>query len=241
MEHPDPRNWAALAAVSRDDFGYPPTRAPRLIESFVGFAARRLNWSVDPDQVHLVPDVMVGVLALARSLAGPDRSIAVVTPAYRPFLVDPPSVGLSVRQVPTGPDGAIDLDALTTVFSRGTRVLILVNPHNPTGRVSPRAELERLAELCAQHGVWVIADEIHAPLVLPGATHVPWLEVSDAAREHGFALTAASKAFNVAGLKAAQLVTRLPTGPHRRTASDGAPRARRSLRPPRGRGGVRGG
>jgi cystathionine beta-lyase len=119
-------------------------------------------------------------------------------------------MGLSVRQVPTGPDGAIDLDALTHVFVTGTRVLIMVNPHNPSGRVLPLAELERLAELCAQHGVWVIADEIHAPLVLSGATHVPWLEVSDAARERGFALTAASKAFNVAGLKAAQLVTASP-------------------------------
>ena len=195
------------AAVSRDDLGYPPTQVPRLVGAFVDFAGRRLNWRVDPDQVRLVPDVMVGVLALARLLVGPNRSVAVATPAYRPFLVDPPSIGLAVRQVPLGVDGAADLDALTEVFASGTRVLILANPHNPTGRVLAREQLERLAELCAQHEVWVIADEIHAPLVLSGAIHVPWLEVSDAAREHGFALTAASKAFNLAGLKAAQLVT----------------------------------
>ena len=78
---------------------------------------------------------------------------------------------------------------------------------NQTGRVLPRAELERLAESCAERGVWVIADEIHAPLTLPGATHVPWLKVSDAARSCGISLTSASKAFNLAGLKAALLVT----------------------------------
>jgi cystathionine beta-lyase len=84
---------------------------------------------------------------------------------------------------------------------------VLANPHNPTGRVLPRAELERLAELCAAHRAWVLADEIHAPLVLDGAAHTPWLDVSNAARERGVALTSASKAFNVAGLKAALLVT----------------------------------
>jgi len=73
--------------------------------------------------------------------------------------------------------------------------------------VLSRATLERVAELCAEREAWVIADEIHAPLVLPGATHTPWLEVSDAAREWGVSLVSASKAFNLAGLKAAQLVT----------------------------------
>jgi cysteine-S-conjugate beta-lyase len=85
--------------------------------------------------------------------------------------------------------------------------LVLANPHNPTGRVLPRAELEQIAELCASYDCWVLADEIHAPLVLHGATHTPWLEVSDAAREYGIALSSASKAFNVAGLKAALMIT----------------------------------
>jgi cystathionine beta-lyase len=84
---------------------------------------------------------------------------------------------------------------------------VLVNPHNPTGRAIPRSELEAIAALADEHRVWVLADEIHAPLILPGAVHVPWLEVSDAARSCGIALTSASKAFNVAGLKAALVVT----------------------------------
>ena len=86
-------------------------------------------------------------------------------------------------------------------------MLVLANPHNPTGRVPSHQELAELAERCAERGVWVLADEIHAPLTLAGARHTPWLEVSDAAREYGIALTSASKAFNLAGLKAALVVT----------------------------------
>lgn len=199
---------AALhAAIDRHDLGYAHARIPRLTEAFSRFAARRLGWHVDPAQVTLVPDVMVGVLELARMLVGEDRSIAFATPAYRPFLADLPTIGLSVREIPLEHDGHIDLDALRGEFDRGTRVFLLASPHNPTGRVLPRAELEQLAELCAERDVSVIADEIHAPLVLPGTTHLPWLEVSDAARWCGFTLTSPSKAFNLAGLKAALLVT----------------------------------
>ena len=73
--------------------------------------------------------------------------------------------------------------------------------------MSTLGELAAIAERCAEHGVWVLADEIHAPLTLPGATFTAWLEVSDAAREIGVSLTSASKAFNVAGLKSALIVT----------------------------------
>jgi cystathionine beta-lyase len=73
--------------------------------------------------------------------------------------------------------------------------------------VLPRSELEAIAERCAARGAWVLADEIHAALVLPGATHAPWLEVSDAARSCGIALTSASKTFNLAALKTAFIVT----------------------------------
>jgi cysteine-S-conjugate beta-lyase len=196
---------AALhAAVDRHDLGYAHARIPRLAAAFAGFAQRRLSWAVDPEQVWLVPDVMVGVGELTGLLGG---SVAFAAPAYPPFLAELPAVGREVRAVPLDDDGALDIDRLRALFAAGTRVLLLANPHNPTGRVLPRPELERLAELCAAEDVWVVADEIHAPLVLPGAMHVPWLAVSDAARHCGFALTSASKAFNLAGLKAAVLVT----------------------------------
>ncbi len=203
----DPVARVLRAAIGRHDLGYAPSAVPRLADAFAGFAARRLHWQVDPRQVTVVPDVMIGLLELARLLAGPGGSVAFSTPAYPPFLTEPPHVRLPVDPIPLRSDGATDLTALAGVFATGTRVFLLANPHNPTGRVLPRAELQEIAELAAAHQAWVLADEIHAPLTLPGAQHVPFLTVSDAARDRGFALTSASKAFNLAGLKAALLVT----------------------------------
>jgi len=195
------------AAIDRSDLGYAPPAPRGLRDAFAAFARRRLGWNVDPAQVALVPDVMVGLVELSRLLAGPDETVAFVTPAYPPFFTALPHAVARLEHLPALEDGAVDLAALAESITSGTRVLILTNPHNPTGRVLPRPELEAIAELCAERDVWVLADEIHAPLVLPGAEHTPWLEVSDAARSCGVALTSASKAFNVPGLKAAQLVT----------------------------------
>lgn len=198
---------ALHAAVERHDLGYAPTALPTLREAFAGFARRRLGWNVDPEQVTLVPDVMAGLVELCRALAAPGEAVAFATPAYPPFYAELPQASVEVHEIALQSDGALDLNALDAALAGGVRVLVLANPHNPTGRVLPRPELERIAELCALHSASVLADEIHAPLVLPGATHTPWLEVSDAAREHGVALTSASKAFNLAGLKAALVVT----------------------------------
>ncbi|HJV13838.1 MAG TPA: aminotransferase class I/II-fold pyridoxal phosphate-dependent enzyme [Propionibacteriaceae bacterium] len=199
---------AALhAAIDRHDLGYTPPREPELPAAFADFARRRLGWTVDQDRITLVPDVMAGIIELCRVLLTPGEQVAFFTPAYPPFLDELPQARVELVYLPLGPDGVVDLDALKAALARGVRALVLANPHNPTGRVPPRAELERIAELCASHDCWVIADEIHAPLVLDGATHTPWLEVSDAAREQGIALSSASKTFNVAGLKTALMIT----------------------------------
>jgi cystathionine beta-lyase len=198
---------ALRAAIDRDDLGYAPEQIPALAAAFAGFAERRMAWRVDPEQVTLVPDVMTGVRGLATLLAGEAGAVAFASPAYPPFFSEPARVGLAPRPIPLRPGGEVDLDALRAELSSGTRVLLLANPHNPTGRVLPRDELEAIADACAEHDAWVLADEIHAPLVLPGAVHTPWLEVSDAARERGVSLISASKAFNLAGLKAALLIT----------------------------------
>jgi len=194
-------------ALERGDVGYPPANPVRLNEAFAGFARRRLGWEVDPEQVTLAPDVVVAVVALLEALLQPGEEVALAVPAYPPFFAEVPRAGLRLRKLALGPHGELDLGQLETALRGGTRALLLVNPQNPTGRVSRRAELERIAELCAEHGAWVLADEIHAPLTLRGTEFVPWLEVSAAARERGFVLTSASKAFNLAGLKAAHIVT----------------------------------
>jgi cystathionine beta-lyase len=150
---------------------------------------------------------MLGLLELCRVIAGPGDAIAFASPAYPPFFELLPRTGARLVHVALHDDGRLDLDSLDEALATGIRALVLASPHNPTGHVSTLGELAAIAERCADHGVWVLADEIHAPLTLPGATFTAWLEVSDAAREIGVSLTSASKAFNVAGLKSALVVT----------------------------------
>ncbi|GAA1562839.1 aminotransferase class I/II-fold pyridoxal phosphate-dependent enzyme [Kribbella sancticallisti] len=193
-------------AISRSDLGYAHEVPARLKQAFTGFAERRLGWRVDPEQLTLIPEVLIGLIELCRVLA-PGGSVAFATAGYPPYLKQLPPAGFTTVLIPLREDGWFDLDRLAGELRAGLKVLVLANPHNPTGRVLPREELEQIADLCAEYGAWVLADEIHAPLVLPGAKHVPWFEVSDAARECGISLTSASKAFNLAGLKAALMVT----------------------------------
>ncbi len=204
---------ALRAAVARDDLGYVSARQPALFEAFAGFASRRLGWEVDPGQVTVVPDVMVGVAELLRTLGrdGASDAVVVSSPVYPPFFATVAEVGCRVVDVPLAPgDASLDLDGIAAALRAGARAVLLCNPQNPTGRVALRAQLEALAELAVAHGAWVLSDEIHAPLTLPGHAHVPFLTVSEEAAECGVAFTSASKAFNVAGLKAAVVVTASP-------------------------------
>ncbi len=207
FELAEPVLAALRAALDRHDLGYTPSRSPRLAAAFAGFAGRRMGWAVDPEQVVPVTDVMIGVASLCRALTEPGDAVAFASPNYPPFLTELPREGLRLREVGLQPDGALDLDVLDRTLAGGARVLVLTSPHNPTGRVLPRTELETIAEICADHDAWVIADEIHAPLTLAGATFTPWLEVSDAARERGVSVTSASKAFNIPALKCALAIT----------------------------------
>jgi cysteine-S-conjugate beta-lyase len=194
-------------AVARSDFGYATPPTPGLLAALTGFAERRLRWTIDPEQVAVVPDVMVGLIELCRLLVEPGAAVAFASPAYPPFFVELREAQRRLTTVALDSAGGIDLGALDRALAQGTRVLVLANPHNPTGRVLSRAELQAIADRCASAQVWVLADEIHAPLALPGATHTPWLEVSDTSRDCGIAFTSASKAFNLAALKMAFAIT----------------------------------
>jgi len=147
---------------------------------------------------------------LALDVLDPDRSPMVLPlPAYSPQLGLAEVTDRQQWDLPVTPDGdayVLDLDHLDRLFAEGARTLLLTNPHNPCGHVHTRAELEGIRDLATRHGARVISDEIHAPLVLPGAEHVPYLGLEGTA-EHAVAVVAASKAFNTAGLKCAQVVT----------------------------------
>jgi cystathionine beta-lyase len=200
---------ALHAAIRRSDLGYADPNSG-LAEALAAFAARRWGWRVDPAQVTLAPEVGVGVVEVLRLLVRPGDRVVINPPVYDSFFPWLAEVGCRLVEVPLGraADGwALDLEAMESAFRDGARVHLLCSPHNPTGTVHRRHDLERLAALAARHGVTVLADEIHAPLVLPGRTHHPFLSVSPEAAGHGIVFTSASKAWNLAGLKCAVIVT----------------------------------
>ena len=202
-------------AVDRSDTGY-AFAGPELGEALSGFAARRWGWAIDPSSVFPVADVGVGCVELLRVLCEPGETLVISTPVYPPFFHWAAETGLRIVEAPllhdpTAADVAsggwrLDLEALDAAFAAGARTYLLCNPQNPMGRVHSVAELEQLVRLAHRHGVTVIADEIHAPLVLAGSAFTPFLTVPGAA-EVGLSLVSASKAFNLAGLKCAQVVT----------------------------------
>lgn len=209
-------------AIDRDDAGYLGARHEGLTEAFVGFAARRLGWAVDPAQVRASTDVMVGVEELLLVLTEPGDGVIVNPPVYPPFFADVRHTGRAIVEVPLGADGQLDVEGIARAFEQGARALLLCNPHNPTGRVHPRSELEAIAAAAEAHDAWVLSDEIHAPLVLDSVEFTPYLTVSTRAA----ALTSASKAFNLAGLKLGLIVSehvdRLPDGMNWRAGYLGA-------------------
>jgi len=130
-------------------------------------------------------------------------------PAYMPFLEVPGHHGRQTLLVEMALDGdrtVYDLDALDRAFAAGGHLLILCNPHNPLGRVMEATELDAIAGVVERHGGRVVADEIHAPIVFPGHRHVPYASRSAATAAHTVTATSASKAWNLAGLKCAQLI-----------------------------------
>jgi cystathionine beta-lyase len=200
-------------AVDAQRFGYlPPALSDRMSTAYAGWAADRYGWAVDPARVRPVADVMAAFRATVLHFSAPGSTIVLPTPAYMPFLTVPGTLGRRLVQVPLVPDGdrlVHDLDAIDHALRsdpRGGGLLVLCNPHNPTGRVLDREELLGIARVVDARGARVFADEIHAPLVYAGRRHVPYASVDPVAAAHAVTATSASKAWNLPGLKCAQVV-----------------------------------
>jgi cystathionine beta-lyase len=205
-----PIKAALLDVIKRADFGYLSEHA--MAEMAVACAAwqrDRYGWDVDPGRIRPLPDAITGLAAAITVFSRPGSPVILPTPAYMPFLTLPGSLDRDIIQVPMAAgDGryALDLDGIDAAFKRGGHLLILCNPCNPVGRVYGRDELAAVAEVVEANGGRVFADEIHAPLLYPGGTHVPYASLSAATAAHTVTGTAASKGWNLPGLKCAQLL-----------------------------------
>ena len=198
---------AVGAAVARGDTGYALTE--EYAAEVAAFADAEWGWSFDPRSTTRVTDVLSGVTHLLGLFTDAGGPVVVSPPVYNAFYEVIEACGRRVVEAPLGPDHRLDLDRLAEVFADVTAdgaraAYLLSNPHNPTGTVHTPAELEGLARVADARGVRVVSDEIHGPLVLPTSTFTPYLTV--AGTQRGVTVTSASKAWNLAGLKAAIIV-----------------------------------
>ncbi|MDQ0905882.1 cystathionine beta-lyase [Streptomyces canus] len=204
----EPVARAVRDAVALGDTGYPAGTA--YAEALADFARTRWSWDgLAVERTAIVPDVMLGVVEMLKLVSGPGDPVVVNSPVYPPFYPFVGNMGRQVVEAQLGADGRIDFEVLEGVFARVRKgaarpAYLLCSPHNPTGAVHSADELADVAALARTYGVRVVADEIHAPLMAAGATFVPYLSVPGAGS--GLSLMSASKAWNLAGLKAAVAV-----------------------------------
>lgn len=202
-----PVTAALHAAVDAAVFGYLPAgTVEQMSAAYAAWSRDRYGWAVDPVDVRPVADVVAGLRLAIEHFSAPGTPVVLPTPAYMPFVSVPPQLGREVIEVPLSAGHRYDLDALAAAFEAGGDLLILCNPHNPVGRVLTAAEMLAIAEVVDRYGGRVFSDEIHAPLVFGDARHVPYASLSPVTAAHTLTATSASKAWNLPGLKCAQVV-----------------------------------
>lgn len=211
MDYPlaKPIKKTLIDMIERSDTGYSGI-VPELTTAFVNYADRTWDWKVNPEQFRLATDVGVAGIEVLRLFTAPGDTVVVNSPVYLNFFNWIKEVHCEVKDVPllhVGEEWALDASGLEAAFAAGAKAYLLCHPHNPVGHVFTKAELEKIADLAKRYNVLVISDEIHAPLVFGESKFIPYLALNYASRETGICITSASKSWNLAGLKCAQIVS----------------------------------
>ncbi len=190
-------------------FGY--TKVPPSYYAAVNdWFTRRHGWQIKPEWVIYTSGVVPAISAIIRALAAPGDKVLVQTPVYNCFFSSIRNQGCVIESSPLRYENgaySIDWDDLERkAADPQVTLMLLCNPHNPAGRVWTRAELERVADICLRHKVFVISDEIHCELTYPGYPYTPYATVSEAARLNSVSCISPSKSFNLAGIQIANIV-----------------------------------
>ena len=198
--------------IAHPVFGYGLARES-LREVIVADLAQRYGWTIAPEDIVFLPGVEPGFNMALKAFVSPGDGVIVSTPVYRPMLAAPAHWGLARIDLPLQPgaDGVwrsapAELDAALAA----SRAILLCNPHNPTGKVYTRAELQEVADGCLARDVLIISDEIHCDLTFDARTHIPIASLGSEVAARTITLMAASKSYNIAGLKTAFAIVQNP-------------------------------
>jgi cystathionine beta-lyase len=202
----EPVQQRIIKMVSESDLGYLGP-VPEVASAFAKFAKGRWNWTIDESQLKLATDVGVAVVEFLRANNVSNQKVIINSPVYHGFWEWLGELNITPVDVPLNPDYSLDIAGIEGQFARGIKYLLLCNPQNPVGKAFSREDLTALAQVAKKHGAVVISDEIHAPLTYSDSVFTPYLDCGSDAEETGVCITSSSKSWNLAGLKAAFLLT----------------------------------
>ncbi len=195
--------------VEHGIFGYAKL-PPAYFEAVSGWFQRRHNWDIRREWILATTGVVPALSAILRALTQPGDKVLVQTPVYNCFFSSIRNLQCVAEDNPLAYRNGkyvIDFhDLEQRAADPAVKLLLLCNPHNPAGRVWTREELEEIARICLKHGVFVVSDEIHCDLTMPGFTHIPFATLSADAALHSATCVSPSKSFNLAGIQIANII-----------------------------------
>lgn len=212
MDYPiaEPIVQAIQARLSKR-IGYPQgTGDPELLDAIIAKQERLGLKGLQRENLWLTSSVVPGIYASVLALSSVGEEVITQVPVYHPFLLALSDYGRVTKANPMQPGASgweIDFEQLESLVTPATRLLMLCNPQNPTGRVFTRSELEKLAEFALEHRLWVMVDELWADLIYDGE-HIPFASLSEEIAQRTVTLTGPCKAFNTAGLGGGVAISR---------------------------------
>lgn len=204
FEPAPPITDALRALVDRGDLGYNFAAQSRIPEAFAEREARRYGWTPSTEGLRIFCDVVQALEVALWLHTEPGDGVVVLTPSYPPFYHAVAGTRCRLIDVPLVPgEWRLDPERLSAAVDSGARAILLCNPHNPTGRVFSRQELLEIARVAEEHDLLVISDEIWHDIVYAPAEHIPFASLSADVEARTITVTAASKSFNLAGMRCA--------------------------------------
>lgn len=179
-------------------------------EAVISWFERRHQWTIDRRWMLYTSGVVPAISCAIKALTLPGEQVLVQTPVYNCFFSSIRNQGCQIlenRLVRKNDSYVVDWDDFEQKCAEEkTTVFLLCNPHNPGGRVWTKDELAKMGAICAKHHVFVISDEIHCELVMPGYKFTPFAAVSEVNLHNSVTLSSPSKSFNTAGLQIANII-----------------------------------
>ncbi len=179
-------------------------------EAVAAWEERRHGWRIQPEWIRDTPGVINAFFTAVKAFTKPGEGVMLMTPVYYPMYFAISRHGRTLVDHPLvrrGDTYEIDFEDFTRkAADPNTKLLILCSPHNPSGRVWTREELERIGQICVEHQVLIVSDEIHCDLLMPGFKHIPFGSICDEFARNSIICTAPSKTFNLAGLQTANAI-----------------------------------